>query len=240
MRPARFAPIAISLLAAAVATAAPAAEWRIDPEESVFAVLTHRAGLGASLAHDHLIVARGTTAVLDFDLANPEATRFTFEVPVLALDVDPAADRARWAPRLRELGVLDRELPEVDADDRAEVREAMLGPRQLAAEQFPTVSAELVALERRGGAAGARVALGWNATVRVSLHGKRVEKVVPVRWETKDGELTAEALGEYRFTEFGIEPYSAFLGAVKNADLFHILVEIVARPAAEPPPATGE
>jgi len=27
---------------------------------------------------------------------------------------------------------------------------------------------------------------------------------------------------------------------VKNTDLFHILVEIVARPAAEPPPATGE
>ncbi len=41
----------------------------------------------------------------------------------------------------------------------------------------------------------------------------------------------AEAVAEARFTEFGIEPYSAFFGAVRNADLFHFVVEIVARPA---------
>jgi hypothetical protein len=43
--------------------------------------------------------------------------------------------------------------------------------------------------------------------------------------------LHAEALGELRFTEFGIEPYTAALGAVKNADQFHLWVDLVATPA---------
>jgi len=243
MRPARLPALALAALVAAVsapsARAAGPTPWRIDPGASLFAVLTHRAGFASGLAHDHLVVARGAEASLAFDPGDPAAATFRFSVPALSLDVDPAAERAALAPRLVELGALPGELPAVDDDDRADVRESMLGPRQLHAEQFPTISAELVALERRG-AAGARVALGWNATVRVSLHGRTVEKAVPVRWEVADGVLTAEALGEYRFTEFAIEPYSAMLGAVKNADLFHLYVKLVARPAAEGPPAEAE
>ncbi len=30
------------------------------------------------------------------------------------------------------------------------------------------------------------------------------------------------ALGTFDFTDFGIKPYSAFLGAVKNQDAFHV------------------
>ena len=229
MRPAHV--VLVPLLALAALTSAPAvaAEWSLDPGQSVFAVLTHRAGLGARLAHDHLIVARGVSTQLRFDPADPAATRFDFSVPTLSLDVDPTAERRRWGPRLVELGALSGELPEIDADDRADVRKAMLAPGQLHAERFPTISAELDGLERRGsGAANARVALGWDARVRVSLHGRTIERVFPVRWEQKDGELTAEALGEFQFTEFDIEPYSAMLGAVRNSELFHIYVKIVA------------
>jgi hypothetical protein len=246
MRPARLSTLALALLAlvAAAPTTTPARAagppvWRIDPERSLFAVLTHRAGFASGLAHDHLIVARGAETSLGFDPADPSSASFRFSVPVLSLDVDPTAERATWAPRLVELGALSDDLPEVPSDDRAKVRESMLGSRQLNAEQFPTIAAELVGLERRG-EAGARVALGWNATVRVSLHGRTIEKAVPVRWEMVDGELTAEALGELRFTEFDIAPYSAVLGAVKNADLFHLFVRIVARPAAAPPPAVAD
>ena len=103
---------------------------------------------------------------------------------------------------------------------------------QLAAERHPKVRAELLGLERRGGA-GARVGLGWDARIAVELAGARVETKVPLRWELASGELEAEALGELRFTDFGIEPYSAVLGAVRNADLFHLYVSVVARPAAQ-------
>ena len=228
----RFAPRLLVALAALGLAAPPldAAPWRVDPERSRFAVLTHRAGVGARLAHDHLIVARAPAAALDFDPARPGAARFAASANVVALDVDPPAERAALSPRLVELGALSAPLPEVDADDRGKVREAMLARGQLAAEQFPEVRAELVALAPRGGTGGARVALGWDARVRLTVRGRTVEKTLPVRWEVAGEELSAEALGEFRFTEFGIEPYSTLLGAIRNDDLFHLYVALVARP----------
>lgn len=232
-RPARFRRLlrsipALALVAGAVASPALAADYRVDADRSTFAVLTHRAGLASGLAHDHLVVARGSTVTVAFDAASPAAAKLDFSAPVLSLDVDPAAERQRLGPRLRELGVLDRDFTAVEDDDRVKIRKSMLAPGQLHAERYPKIEASLAGLERRGGE-GARVALGWNAKVRVTVHGKSVERLVPARWEEKDGTVTAEALGEFRFTEFGIEPYSAMLGAVQNADTFHVYVHLVAK-----------
>jgi polyisoprenoid-binding protein YceI len=225
-----FALAAAAGPAGAAAAAAPA--WSVDLGRSLFAVLTRKAGPAARLAHDHLVVARAPRVELAFDPSAPEAARLAVTVPVSSLDVDPPAERRARSPRLRELGLLDADLPPVDEGDRGKVRAAMLEGDQLDATRFPTVTAELTALERRGDGAAARVALGWDATVRLTVRDRTVEKKVPARWQLVDGELRAEAVAEARFTEFGIEPYSAFLGAVRNADLFHVVVEIVARPAA--------
>ncbi len=202
--------------------------WTVDEAASFFAVLTHKAGVGARLAHDHLVVARAPQVAIRFDPDRPAAAELDFSLPVLALDVDPAAERAARAERLRVLGVLSGDLPPVDSGDRDKVRAAMLAPTQLFAARFPHVTAELRGLERRGGAAGARVALGWDAAVKVTVRGRTVERRIPVRFAVDGDRLTAEALGEFRFTEFGIEPYSAFLGAVRNEDLFHLVVDLTA------------
>jgi hypothetical protein len=217
----------VVLAAAAAAAAAPAARaesWRVDEQRSTFAVLTHRAGPAARLAHEHLIVARGARVELEFDREAPETTRF----PVLALDADPTAERAALTPRLETLGVLAEPLAPIEEDDRGKIRKAMLAPDQLFADRHPEVRAELLALERRGGDGNARVALGWNARVRIEVRGVAVERDVPARWELVDGELRAELLAELAFTDFSIEPYSAVLGAIRNADLFHVYVELVA------------
>ena len=226
-RPALFV-LALGLAAAPLA----ATPWQVDRERSVFAVLTHRAGIGSRLAHDHLVVARAPSAQLDFDPARPEAVRFSARANVVALDVDPPAERAALSQRLIELGALAAALPEVDPGDREKVRKAMLGRDQMAPESFPEVGAELLALAPRGGGDGdgARVAPGWSARVRLTVRGRAVERVIPVRWEVRAGELAAEALGEFRFTEFGIEPYSTMLGAIRNDDRFHLYVVLVARP----------
>jgi hypothetical protein len=197
------------------------------------AVLTHKAGVGARLAHDHLVLAPLAGVALDFDPERPEATRVALAVRADALEIDAPAARERWGRRLAELGALAGEgLKPVPEGDRKKVREAMLAPGQLDAAGFPEIRAELVALERRGGAEGARVALGWTARVRLTLRGRTIEKELAARWEVVDGELVAEALGEARFSELGIEPYSTLLGAIRNDDLFHLFVALAARPAA--------
>lgn len=205
-------------------------------------MLTHKAGIAARLAHDHLVVARNPRCELDFDPAAPETAKLSVTAPVLALEIDATEERAKHQERLTLLGALTEPFKPVDAGDREKIRASMLAPKQLFAERFPEVKAELLALAQRGandGAGGgpesARVALGWNATLKIEIRGMVVEKSVPVRFELVDGaggqELHAELLGELRFTEFGIEPYSAVLGAVQVDDLFHLWVDLVATPS---------
>lgn len=232
-------PLRISIvLSALLAVAGPAAAegWRIDPQETVFAVLTHRAGFASGLAHDHLVVARGAEVEFALDPERPEAARLALVARADALEVDAADSRARWGARLAELGALpDGPLAPVPEKDRPKVREAMLGRSQLDAGRHPEIRAELVALERRQGG-NLRTALGWTARVRLTVGGKSVERDLALRWSLDGDRVTAEGLGEARFTDLGIEPYSAFLGAVKNTDLFHLYVAFAASrdaPAAE-------
>ncbi len=215
--------------AAAAAVPVQAGEYTVDPARSVFAVLTHKAGIAAGLAHDHLIVAGAPQVVLDFDRERPEATTFTFVVAVEALTVDAPAARAALVGRLRELGLQKDGLPAVPESDRKKVRTAMLGESQLDGAKFPDIRAEMLGLER--GAASAAGAEGaWNLALRLTIRGRTLERRLPVSWSEKDGTLTAETYTELHFKDFGIEPYSTMLGAIRNDDRFDLYVNVVARP----------
>jgi hypothetical protein len=214
------------------ALAAGAATWQLDPDRSVVALLTHRAGIGARLAHDHLVVAPLAGVRLELEAERPEAARLAVAVRADALEVDAAAARKRWGGRLTELGALTQGLEPVPEGDRAKVRAAMLGSSQLDAARHPELRVELVSLARRGGEGDSRDAPGWTARVRLVVRGKTIEKELAARWRLEAGELTAEALGEMRFTELGIEPYSTLLGAIRNDDICHLFVALVARPEA--------
>lgn len=226
------ASLLLALLAAPAFTAplapiAPAPAYTIDPARSLFAVLTHKAGLASGLAHDHLVVAGQAKTGLDFDPANPEATRFTFAAAVEVLEIDAPGARAAWKGRFKELGIHSGDLPPVSDSDRAKVRAAMLGASQLDGARFPEVRAAVVALTR--GAPGP--ASGWVVQLQLTIHGKTVERSLPATWSEKEGTLTAEIWGEFRFQEFGIEPYSTMLGAIRNDERFHLFVSVVARRA---------
>jgi hypothetical protein len=50
-----------------------------------------------------------------------------------------------------------------------------------------------------------------------------------VRYTSEGDALTIEGVGSARFTDFGIKPFSAFMGAVKNLDEFHLYLNLRAR-----------
>ncbi|MEO8197551.1 MAG: YceI family protein [Thermoanaerobaculia bacterium] len=217
----------------AVASALPAraVAYKIDPGRSTFAVLTHKAGIAAGLAHDHLIVAAAPRVSLDFDRERPEATKFSFVVAVDALEVDAPGARAALEGRLRELGLQAGDLPPVPESDRKKVRAAMLGESQLDGAKFPEIRAEVLGLER-GAAPAADGKSAWTLVLQLTIRGRTLERRQPVTWSEKDGVLEAEIVAELRFKEFGIEPYSTMLGAIRNDDRFHIYVKVVARSAS--------
>ena len=217
---------AFLLVAAAGGQTLSAAGVALDAEHSVLAVLTHKAGIASGLAHDHLVTAPLDALRLEFDAAAPEATRATLDLAVERLEIDHFAARANWKVRLRELGAGPEKLDPVTEEDRGKVREAMLGKSQLDAAGSPRLTAELVKLEK---ADGMKPPFDGRATIRLTIRGKTVERAIPATWRVEGSGFTVEALGEFRFTEFGIRPYSAALGAVKNDDLFHLYVALASK-----------
>lgn len=218
------------LAAAAAAQPAQAGGYTIDSAQSVFAVLTHKAGIAASLAHDHLVVAVAPAVTLDFDPLHPETTTCTVVVAADTLEVDAPARRAAWKGRLRDLGLQQGDLPPVPESDRKKVRAAMLGESQLGGAQFPEIRAQMLGLER--GAATAAAGEGtWNLVLRLTIRERTLERKVPVSWSEEEGTLAAETYAELQFADFGIEPYSTMLGAIRNDERFHLYVKVVARRA---------
>ncbi|MFA7619178.1 MAG: YceI family protein [Thiohalomonadaceae bacterium] len=209
-----------ALLAGVQAFAAPVA-YRVDEQASHFAVITHAEGLG----HDHLITARGYTAELKADDADLASSSFSLSVPVSGLAVDDAQAAEALTPRLLTLGVVDEAFPQLSREDRATIGERIRSESQLDAERHPTVTARLTGVLREAGE--------WNdhafprqMAIALTVRGATVTRRVPATILVTDEQVRASAIGAFRFTEFGVEPFSAGLGLVRNADEFHVYVEL--------------
>ena len=206
-----------------------AAPWTVLPEESVFAVVTEKAGFAARLAHNHLIVASDYNVALDFDPDRPSATAFEFEARVAGLLVDSDEERIEWESAIRALDLVS-ELGTPGEDDRRKIREEMLADGQLDAEEHPTLSARLVAVREEISAFGS-VEFSHVAEVEVQIRGQSVVKDVSARFqidEADENRVNIEVVGQFMFEEFGIEPYSAFMGSVKNKNEFDIYLSVKA------------
>jgi len=218
------------LLASLFTTPLLAGSFEIVPEESILAIVTHKAGLASGLAHNHLVAATGYRAELAFDPPSPVDARFEFHAKAADLVIDSPELNPAWYPRLEALGILSEPFKEMSEKDRAKVRETMLGGKQLDAERFPEISGSILGVEPSG---DGDAEFPYAVTIAFEAHGRRVEREIRGRFEETDGGVVLEAVGDFRFTDFGIKPYSAFLGTVKNRDEVQLYVRIVAVPSAE-------
>jgi hypothetical protein len=66
----------------------------------------------------------------------------------------------------------------------------------------------------------------WAVDLELEVHGQAVTRPLAARLTRDVDAVIVEALGTFRFSDFGIQPYSAMLGAVKNDDLFHVYVHL--------------
>ena len=202
------------------------APWTVVPGESVFAVVTQKEGLAARLSHNHLIVARAYSVRLDFDPEDPEGTEFELEARAPDLVIDDPEERGRWEERVGALGLVDG-LGAPDGSDRRDIRDTMLSDDQLDGERYPIISARLLRIVTAPRTIGT-VEFEYAAEVEVVIHDEAIRREVAVRLAVDGDELSIEAIGEFTFEEFGIEPYSAFLGSVKNKNEFFIYLNLKA------------
>lgn len=204
----------LAALLVAVASAAPAAAetFTVDAAKSELAVTTKKAGVAQGFAHDHVVVARDVEGELSWDPKQPDATKVSVTVKVASLVADEAAARARHG------------LPgELSDKDRQKVTASMLGDGQLDAERFPTIS--FVSTGARPDAEGLVV------SGRFTLHGVTKSLSLPVKISSRDGAVTGVTRFKLLTSDYGIKPYSAALGTVKNQDEVELVIRLVARPA---------
>ncbi|MEE8525078.1 MAG: hypothetical protein V3T72_14170 [Thermoanaerobaculia bacterium] len=212
-----------------------AGEVEIDASRSIIAVVTHKGGVAASQAHNHLAVAADYRVRLTFDPERPLAAGFELELASEDLEIDDWTIQQAWYPRLEKLGILDEPFSELADKTRAKIRAAMLGDGQLDSAAFPTLAARVAGISEEPSTV-AGVELPYAVTLALEVRGETVEKKAAARYELTDDRLTIEAVGAFRFTDFGIKPYSAAFGLVKNLDEFHLYLHLEGRlPDGRPP-----
>lgn len=211
-RSAAAAAIAIAVAALVVGAAAVAhgEPYRVERERSEIVARVATTGPAAALAHDHVVRATAWQATLDVH-RDPVALAADVRVDATALAVDE--------PDVRKRHGLDGEL---DDDDRAEVRATMLGASQLDVARHPEIRFVVSEVDRVGD--GLRIA------GELRLHGVHRRIALPLAVSESDGAVTASGTVRVKQSDFGIEPYRAFLGAVRNEDEVEIAFRLVAVP----------
>ena len=210
MRTTRSNLLAIALLAAAAAPARAADEspaFEVAKEKSELTVHVFKEGFLSGLGHDHTIRATDFAATIRYDAADP--ARGSVELTVQAGSLEVVDEGA-------------------DADDRAAVEKNM-DAEVLEVEDHPRIVFRSRKVEVLDTLAGGHV---LRVSGDLSLHGKTRRIRLDVTLTRADGELTAKGSVRLLQTDYDIEPYSAFLGAVKVKDEIELAFTLRAAPAA--------
>lgn len=204
--------LALGTLAVPRIAAAEPVELAIDSTRSALHARLYKAGVASALAHDHVIAATEMSGVIRYDPERPDSFAIDITVPTASLEPDH--------PRLRKRYRLEGEL---DADDRATIAEHMKADDQLAVKRYPHIRFVSTAVKRT--APGE-----WTVEGDLTVRGETRRVSLPVR--AAASATAFEGRGELRIShsQFGFEPYSAMLGAVKNQDRIDLILHIVAGP----------
>ncbi len=186
--------------------------YAIDAPASTLFVIVLRdpATLAATLAHDHAIGATGWSGTVVWDPADPAACRVAVTVPVAGLRVDPPGYRAK-------AGI---DLGGVSASDKAKISANFWAPNQLDRARFSEIRFESTTCTGRGG----RYVVNGEMTLRGRVRTTAIEMNVSADGRT----LKASGRFQARQTDWRFQPYSAFLGAIRNKDELTFVIDVTA------------
>jgi polyisoprenoid-binding protein YceI len=184
--------------------------FRIDPERSSIRLRVYRDGPLARFGHNHVVAVAGLTGrvLLEKELAQ---SAFELTIPVAQMVVDRPADRAAAGPdfagELSEFAV-------------AGTRENMLGPKLLAADQYPDISLVSVGMEG--------VAPNVRFLVEVTVRGVKSQVAIPATIETGDRVIVVKGQSQLLQSQLGLTPFSVLGGGLRVRDAIDADYHLVA------------
>jgi polyisoprenoid-binding protein YceI len=181
-----------------------ASVYRLDPEQSSIILKVYKDGPLARFGHNHVIAVGSLSGTV---YREKELARSDFEltIPAIQLMVDRAADRAAagtdFAGELTPFAV-------------AGTRENMLGPKLLAADQYPDIKIESVAVK------GELPDVVF--TVKITVRGIESQVLLPARLTFADNALSADGHFVLSQAQLGLNPYSVLGGGLRVRDTIDV------------------
>jgi len=189
-----------------------AAAFKVDPAKSEIVVQVFKEGVGAALAHDHVIRATQYTGTVEFDPANPASGSIAVEVKTGSLKADEPAVRKKF-----------KLTSELSDKDRATVEGNMKGDGQLDTAKFPTIAFKSTDIQRQPDGK-------YKVTGNLTLHGRTQKVSFPATVAMEGENFHGKGSVKFKQSIFGYQPYSALLGAIKNQDDVILHLDILATP----------
>jgi YceI-like domain len=187
----------------------PPGAYAIDSQNSELRILVYRAGPLANLGHNHVMVNRAVTGLVQVG-SSISASSFALKVPVEGFVVDDTEAR-------REEG---SDFPgDIPPDAKSGTRRNMLSAAVLNAAEFPEITVTSVILS------GTPDALSAELTIGVAGHEAKIS--APCALQGDEHRLTAAGSMELRQTAVGLAPYSLLHGALQVEDAMQLKFSIV-------------
>lgn len=192
--------------------AALAQTYTLDGVKSDLYVLVYKdpSTVAANMSHDHIVQATAWRGTVTWDAANPAACKIDITVPVGNLRNDDPAWRTK----------VGFDTPVTDSQ-RDEIRENMTAEGQLWGKKFP----DLKYVGTRCEPVGDR----YNVTGTLTMRGVGKTLTVPMKIAATATEFAAKGSFKASATDFGFDPYSALMGALKNKNEMAFTVDVVGR-----------
>jgi polyisoprenoid-binding protein YceI len=186
----------------------------IEAQSFLYVEVRPDKGLLSKVAHQHVVRATKWTGSVKYEESAPEKCQVLIEIPVADLTVDEPVMRKR----------LKYDKPIADGD-RKRVRDSMLDDDQLDGEKFGKITFASTGCKKIGEGK-------IEVTGDLEIRGVKKRVTVPMEVQLGGGKLRAKGQFALTHKDFGFEPYSAALGAIKNDEALTFNVRAIG--AAKP------
>ena len=179
-------------------------QYSIDSDASELRLLVYRAGPLANLGHNHVMVNRAVTGLVQIG-ADLATSSFSLRVPADGFVIDDAQARHE------EGSDFPGDIPE---DAKAGTRRNMLSSAVLNAGEYPEITVRSLSLTGTLGAI--------NADLEISAAGHNSQISVPLTLQGDAQHLIAVGSMELRQTALALSPYSLMRGALQVQDAMQL------------------
>ncbi|MDQ6855829.1 MAG: YceI family protein [Candidatus Dormibacteraeota bacterium] len=178
--------------------------YALGPADGDLLIRTGREGPAALMGHDLTLVAKRWSATVEVDAEEPSRSRVKATVDAASLTVREASGGP--------VGLTESQRAEIEDNVRSKV---------LLSDRFPRITFSSIAVETTG----RRTSVSGNLTIL-----RRTRPAVLALRVARSRVPRIVATTSVTQTDFGIEPYSALLGALRVKDVVEVSIEVRLRP----------